>query len=212
MPQAGAPRHTTGIPDTDAQHLHVEYDVLTGLMGELEPTVAGAADAWARLAHRRQQVQAQLRQLEVVPVGRRPLVFDPVRLAGITSRQGQPLVPVITSEVAPTFGLSSAQVWMPPQHTSFAHVHHHTGVGVLVLQGRAVTLWWDEHGEMHELPQVAGQHLFIPYGVPHAAINPHTVPAVAAEFRSNPVFNADNDLLPDLDEQVAARLATVLAA
>lgn len=193
---------------SDPMHLRVEYDVLTDLVQELD-----VDDGTLRtmLEHRRQLVHSQLRK--VTPkTSRRPMVFDPARLDGLMSRQGQPLTPVITSDVAATDGLSSAQVWMPPHHTSFAHVHHHTGVGVLVLQGRAITLWWDSHGEMHELPQMAGQHLFIPHGVPHAAINPHNVPVVAAEFRSNPVFNSDNELLPDLDASVAARMATVLAA
>jgi uncharacterized RmlC-like cupin family protein len=143
----------------------------------------------------------------------RPVVLDPAELTGgMMSRQGQPLLPVITSHVAPTHGLSSAQVWMPPFHTSKAHVHCFTGVGVLVLQGRAVTLWWDEDSELHELPQTAGQHLFIPYGVPHAAINPHGVPVIAAEFRTNPVFDADNELLPHLDLEVSARLAVLRSA
>jgi uncharacterized RmlC-like cupin family protein len=196
----------------DPQHLRVVYDVLSGLVDDLDPAKLDAVDVRAMLEHRRELVQSQLDMALLATRDRRPMVFDPAQLNGQMSRQGQPLTPVITSDVAPTHGLSSAQVWMPPHHTSFAHVHHHTGVGVLVMQGRAITLWWDEDGRMHELPQVAGQHLFIPYGVPHAAINPHTVPVVAAEFRSNPVFNSDNELLPDLDPAVAARMTTVLTA
>jgi len=197
---------------TDPMHLRVEFDVLTGLVRDLDPGQVDTTEVRAMLERRRRFVQGQLDLAKPSPRERRPMVFDPARLDGLMSRQGQPLTPVITSDVAATEGLSSAQVWMPPHHTSFAHVHHHTGVGVLVLQGRAITLWWDTDGELHELPQMAGQHLFIPHGVPHAAINPHTVPVVAAEFRSNPVFNSDNQLLPDLDKAVAARMATVLAA
>jgi uncharacterized RmlC-like cupin family protein len=207
-------RARRGFADTtDPLHLRVVYDVLTGLVDDLDPAdKVTVAELRELLVHRRQQVQSQLAGAMPAMKGRRPVVLDPARLDGLMSRQGQPLTPVITSEVASTHGLSSAQVWMPPHHTSFAHVHRHTGVGVLVLQGRAITLWWDEDGEMHELPQVAGQHLFIPHGVPHAAINPHPVPVVAAEFRSNPVFNADNELLPGLEPEVAARMALVLDA
>ncbi|HEY3260837.1 MAG TPA: hypothetical protein VGJ95_11325 [Pseudonocardiaceae bacterium] len=197
---------------SDPLHLRVVYDVLAGLVDDLDPEMVTAAQLRDLLVHRRDLVQSQLDHLAKASTGRRPVVLDPAQLSGLMSRQGQPLTPVITAEVAPTEGLSSAQVWMPPRHTSFAHVHHHTGVGVLVLQGKAITLWWDEKGRMHELPQFAGQHLFIPHGVPHAAINPHQVPVVAAEFRSNPVFNADNELLPDLDSEVAARMRSVLAA
>lgn len=197
---------------TDPMHLHVVYDVLTSLVDDLDPAKGNTTDLRELLVHRRQQVQDQLDYAMSVTKGRRPVVLDPAQLGGLMSRQGQPLTPVITAGAAPTYGLSSAQVWMPPHHTSFAHVHHHTGVGVLVMQGKAITLWWDEDGDMHELPQVAGQHLFIPHGVPHAAINPHDVPVVAAEFRSNPIFNADNELLPNLDQAVASRMATVLPA
>jgi uncharacterized RmlC-like cupin family protein len=194
---------------TDPMHLRVEYDVLSDLVDDLDPDTVTPADLRALLVQRRRLVQSQLDDATRATTGRRPVVLDPAQLGGLMSRQGQPLTPVITADVAPTEGLSSAQVWMPPNHTSFAHVHHHTGVGVLVLQGKAITLWWDEDGRVHELPQLAGQHLFIPHGVPHAAINPHQVPVVAAEFRSNPVFNADNELLPDLDAVVAARMATM---
>jgi uncharacterized RmlC-like cupin family protein len=196
----------------DATHLRLVYDVLTGLVDDIDPQTATAVELRALLIHRKKLVQSQLDDATRAIGQRRPIVLDPAQLSGLMSRQGQPLTPVITAGVAATDGLSSAQVWMPPHHTSFAHVHHHTGVGVLVMQGKAITLWWDDDGRMHELPQDAGQHLFIPHGVPHAAINPHDVPVVAAEFRSNPVFNADNELLPDLDAVVAARMQTVFAA
>lgn len=197
---------------TDPSHLRVVYDVLNGLVEDFDPAKADVTNLLEVLVRRRQQVQDRLNDIVPDRRDRRPVVLDPGLLAGVMSRQGQPLTPVITSDVAATDGLSSAQVWMPPHHSSFAHVHHHTGVSVLVMQGRAITLWWDEDGEMHELPQAAGQHLFIPHGVPHAAINPHPVPVVAAEFRSNPVFNSDNELLPALDVVVAARMAAARGA
>jgi len=205
------PEQRTHADSTDPLHLRVEFDVLTGLVDDLDPAHITIADMRATLLRRRERVQDRLQELTPPTRGREPVVLDPARLTGLMSRQGQPLTPVITAGAAPTLGLSSAQVWMPPHHTSFAHVHHHTGVAVLVLQGRAITLWWDEDGDMHELPQVAGQHLYIPHGVPHAAINPHTVPVVAAEFRSNAVFNADNELLPELDPTVATRMMSVRA-
>jgi uncharacterized RmlC-like cupin family protein len=206
----------TAAPAEHRQYLRVQLDVLNGLLRELDQPATDGGDVLARLALRREAVLSRLTELnghaDRVPGGPRPVVLDPATLASLMSHQGQPLVPVITTDAAPTLGLSSAQVWMPPWHTSRAHLHYHTGVGVLVLQGAAVTLWWDEHGVRHELPQLAGQHLFIPAGVPHAAINPHDVPVVAAEFRDNPVFNADNELLPELDDQVAARLAAARPA
>lgn len=201
------------------QYLRVQFDVLNSLLRELDQPPTDGGDVLAKLTHRRADVLTRLTELDGLDGldnraagGPRPVVLDPATLAGLMSHQGQPLVPVITSGAAATLGLSSAQVWMPPWHTSRAHLHHHTGVGVVVLQGAAVTLWWDKHGVRHELPQQAGQHLFIPAGVPHAAINPHDVPVVAAEFRDNPVFSADNELLPELEDQVVARLAAARPA
>jgi|GEM_PF-3419007 len=228
MTTTARPAYDSTLTPADLQYLRVEFDVLSSLMQEFDPAgdraggtlgsllrgphgdTAGSdeggtagTDLRATLVNRRQAVLSRLTSQRSAAVQRRPVVLDPAGMAGTMSHQGQALVPVITTGAAPTLGLSSAQVWMPPWHTSRAHVHHHTGVGVLVLQGTAITLWWDEDGQRHELPQQAGQHLFIPAGVPHAAINPHEVPVVAAEFRDNPVFNADNHLLPDLEPQVA---------
>jgi uncharacterized RmlC-like cupin family protein len=197
---------------TDPLRLRAVFEALTELVDDLDPDRITVTDLRDLLLNRRQSVQDRMDEVMGRSSDRRPVVLDPTALHGHMSRQGQPLTPVITAGAAPTHGLSSAEVWMPPYHTSFAHVHRYTGVSVLVLQGSAITLWWDEDGGMHELPQVAGQHLYIPHGVPHAAINPHNVPVVAAEFRSNPVFNADNELLPDLDPLVTARISTVRAA
>ncbi|MGH8572170.1 MAG: cupin domain-containing protein [Gammaproteobacteria bacterium] len=177
------------------------YDVITGLVDDFDLEHADVSDVRTLLQRCRRMVERRL--ADALPTKqRRPMVLDPARLDGQMSRQGQRLTPVITSEVACTSGLSSAYVWMPPHHTSYAHLHKRTDVAVLVLYGRAITLWWDDNEELHELPQDPGQHLHIPYGVPHTAINPFDVPVIAAEFRSNVLFNADNVLLPYLDDEV----------
>jgi len=59
---------------------------------------------------------------------------------------------------------------------------------------------------VHEVHQRAGQHLHIPRGVPHAALNLGARPVLATEFRSNPEFHADNHRLPHLEPIVTARL------
>jgi uncharacterized RmlC-like cupin family protein len=128
------------------------------------------------------------------------------------SRQGQPLIPVITTSTVRGNGLSSAEVRMPALHISKAHVHHHTDIILVVTTGRAVTLWWDDSGTMHRLPQHAGQHLFIPRLVPHAAINPGRVETVGVEIRSSRDFNTDNELLPELDPHVATAMTAIEAA
>jgi len=200
---------THAAQQVDPLRLHVTVDLLGALLADLNTM---GPELFRRAMLRRVETAQALLAAAMPPLAeRRPLVLEPGHLASQMSKQGQLLTPVIGMGVAPTLGLSSAEVWMPPGHVSFAHVHHHTGVGVLVLQGEAVTVWWDVDGNAYELAQRAGQHLYIPHGVPHAAINPHRGPVVAAEFRGNSVFNADNVLLPGLDKQVA-QLMTLHAA
>lgn len=194
----------------DVAALRAAADALGGLLDEAGrnpridlPTLVGLARRRRRLALER------FAKLADNP-HRRPVVLEPADRAPLASAQGQPLTPLVTAGTADTVALASAEVWMPPGHAARAHVHHHTDVGVVVLQGQAITLWWDEQGVMHELVQRAGQHLHIPFGVVHAAINPFGQPVVAAEWRANRVFNADNERLPALDAEVRLRLGALM--
>jgi uncharacterized RmlC-like cupin family protein len=173
---------------------------------------AGAQEAKSMIMMRIRQAKHRLDELNAAAPDRRPLVVDPSSLPSILSHQGQPLTPVITRPSASTVGISSADVWMPPGHAAYAHVHLETDIIVFVRDGDAITLWWDAHGDMHELMQGPGQHLFIPRGVPHAAINIGSRPVVASEFRSNPVFDADNHRLPDLEPQITMRMPSAKTA
>lgn len=196
---------------TDPCYLRVVCDVLTSVVDDLDTTPTDGAELRARLVLRRQLIRRQL--IDALPAGQgRPLVLDPAQLAGVMSRQGQPLTPVVTAATVLTNALSSAEVRMPPMHTSKAHVHHDTDIVLILTTGHATTLWWDEDGTLHQLPQRAGQHLFMPRRIPHAAINPGRVHTVGIEIRSNPDFNADNELLPHLDPQVTATMAAIAAA
>jgi len=190
--------------DMAPEHLRTTFDVLTDLLDEFDTTV-DAGSVRAGMVHQRNRVARQLADLRGSdgPAIGVPVVFTPAECASVMSVQGQPVVPLITAGAAATGGLASAQVEMPPGHRAFAHVHHHTDVGVLLLHGAAITLWWHPvTGEVHEVHQTPGQHLHIPAGVPHAAINPYGVSVVAAEFRNNPVFTSDTERLYDLDAVV----------
>jgi uncharacterized RmlC-like cupin family protein len=216
MTQPLAPNAFSGV--TDLNYLRAAIEVLGNLVDQIndQARIQGVGrDAEARSAgmHIIRQLTVRLRgkaldrmdDLRLSEPEREPVVLDPANGDSLFSVQGQPLTPLITAGAAHTSGLSSAQVEMPPFHRSFAHIHHHTDVGVFVHEGQAITVWWDRHGRSHELFQVAGQHLHIPAGVPHAAINPFSRRVVAAEFRPNPVFNADNHRLETLDDEVAER-------
>lgn len=185
---------TSGLPDIDIER------------------AAGAQEAKSMIMVRIRQAKHRLDEIKAATPERRPMVVDPSALPSILSYQGQPLTPVITAPGASTVGISSADVWMPPGHAAYAHVHLETDIIVLVREGEAVTLWWDADGEMHELLQGPGQHLFIPRGVPHAAINIGSRSVAASEFRSNPVFNADNHRLPDLEPQITLRMPSAKTA
>lgn len=176
----------------DAENMHVTPDEVKG-MQRLRVEL---------IDRRRRCALDRLAQLATFDPPRHPVVLDPFDRAVLHSTQGQPLAPVITAPAVATQGLSSANVWMAPDHAANAHVHYCTDVGVLVLYGHAVTVWWDQQGERHETQQGPLQHLLIPRGVPHAAINRGSLPVVAVEFRSNPVFDADNQCLPALQPAV----------
>jgi uncharacterized RmlC-like cupin family protein len=173
---------------------------------------AGAQEAKSMIIARIRHAKHRLDQIQQSAPERHPVVLDPSALPAVMSHQGQPLTPVITAPYAPTGSISSADVWMAPGHAAYAHVHFETDIIVMVRDGHAITLWWDEQGEIHELPQGPGQHLFIPHGVPHAAINVGSRPVTASEFRSNPVFNADNHRLPELEQAVTLRMPLAKSA
>jgi uncharacterized RmlC-like cupin family protein len=140
-----------------------------------------------------------------------PVVLDPSTLPAILSTQGQLLSPVVSRPAVETRGISSAELWMPPGHAAHPHVHHETDIIVLVRTGEALTLWWDDHG-IHELTQRTGQHMHMPRGIPHAALNLSARPVIATEFRSSSVFDDDNHRLPDLEPAVSTRQRAVRSA
>lgn len=200
----------------DPAYLRAASDVLYDLVRDLDRLGDGPdvplSTVKAVIHDRITNVHNRLDQLAAVRPAGRPVVLDPAALPAIHTLQGQPLSPVVSGPAVATQGISSAEVWMPPGHAAHPHVHHDTDIVVLVRDGEAVTLWWDELGGMHELVQRAGQHLHIPRGVPHAAVNLGARPVIASEFRSNPVFDADNHRLDNLEPTVALRLAAVTTA
>lgn len=127
------------------------------------------------------------------------------------TQQGQPMIPLLSADLRDTTTtlLSAGVVYMDGGHTSRAHLHAETDVVVLLWESgeRGALTVYGEHLE-HEIWQLPQQALWIPRGVPHAALNPsRTERIVAFEFRSNPVLGNDNLLLPELD-QVVSQYAT----
>jgi len=170
--------------------------------------IAGLHEAKSMAMQNIRYAKRRLDQLRKLAPAGRPALVEPDGLP-VYSDEGESLSPVVSRPMVAAAGISSAEVWMPPGQAAHAHVHFDSDVIVLVRDGEAVTLWWDEHGELHEVRQTVGQHLHIPRGVPHAVLNLGERPVIASEFHSNAVFDADDHRLDHLTHMVAARLRAV---
>lgn len=143
-----------------------------------------------------------------------PKLVSMDNLQPLMTRQGQMMASLVSADLdgTATTLLSAGVVRMKRGHNSRAHCHHDTDVIVLLWRsGRsgAVTLYGDRLE--HEIWQRPGQALWIPRGVPHAALNLSRWRMVVAwEFRSNPVLGEDNHPLEELEPIVAARRDTLL--
>jgi uncharacterized RmlC-like cupin family protein len=121
------------------------------------------------------------------------------------------MVPLVSADLddMDTTLLSAGVVHMRRGHVSRAHRHDDTDVIVLLWKaGKAGALTLYGERLDHEIWQQPHQALWIPRGIPHAAVNPSRFTRVVAwEFRSNPVLNEDNHPLPTLQPIVEAHRA-----
>jgi uncharacterized RmlC-like cupin family protein len=116
--------------------------------------------------------------------------------------QGQELYPCITADSCGTSGLSAGMVVMPPGRHSRPHFHAHSEIVVCCIVGSAVTLVGPDLTPVHHGP---GEIIYIPDGVLHVAVNLSTTATlVAVEMRTDPAFNDDVVVVPDLDDAVTA--------
>jgi uncharacterized RmlC-like cupin family protein len=142
-----------------------------------------------------------------------PMLVSMDDVEPLMSRQGQPMVPLVSGDLdgTATTLLSAGVVHMQGGHASRAHCHDETDVIVLVWRsGRsgAITLYGEELE--HEILQRPGEALWIPRGVPHCAVNPSRSKRIVAwEFRSNPILGVDNQLRAELEPIVTARRAVL---
>jgi uncharacterized RmlC-like cupin family protein len=123
----------------------------------------------------------------------------------VASVQGQQLIPTITHDTCGSDGLSACTVVMSPGKTSKVHLHEKNDIIVIVVEGHAATLVGDA---MKPVYHGQGEFLFVPAGVPHAAVNLSTSKRlVAFEVRTDPHLNQDVVLLPELEEKLAKKVA-----
>src|SRR5262245_45178597 len=84
------------------------------------------------------------------------------------SPQAQLLRPLVHRGVAPVGDISLGDVTMPGGGISEPHVHEHSEIIVLVLEGYAATLWGED---MEPAVHGPGDPIWVPAGVPHVAVN-----------------------------------------
>jgi uncharacterized RmlC-like cupin family protein len=142
-----------------------------------------------------------------------PKLVSMDHLQPVMTRQGQPMVPLVSADIDDTATtlLSAGVVHMKGRHVLRAHRHDDTDVIVLLWKSGksgALTLYGDQLD--HEIWQRPHEALWIPRGVPHAAVNPSRWRNIVAwEFRSNPILGDDNLPLETLQPIVAARRNTL---
>lgn len=136
----------------------------------------------------------------------RPHAFSHRTLSPSPGPQAQLLASAVTEEICGSQDLGSGYVVMTPGHYSRAHTHAESEIVVHVIVGWAATLYGDEleHAAIHG----PGDGVYVPAGVPHAAVNLSSETEVrAVETRSDRHFNADVQQRPELDATVAERAA-----
>lgn len=127
-------------------------------------------------------------------------VFRPADSAEILGRQGQHLIPCVTTETCGAEGISAGLVNMPPGKASKAHYHAHSEIVVVCLRGTAATLIGPQLTPHIHGP---GEFIFIPEGVVHVAVNlSDTEELVAVEMRTDPNFDDDVVLTPEYEPAV----------
>lgn len=131
---------------------------------------------------------------------KRVRVVVPHEMEPILSPQGQQLIPCITQGVCGTQGLSAGTVVMPPARASRPHLHERSEIIVVCVEGFAATLVGPELKPVLHGP---GEFIFIPEGVIHAAVNLSGARRlIAFEARTDPHFNDDVVVLPELQSRV----------
>lgn len=137
-----------------------------------------------------------------VDVAKNVAVISPWTVNPNVGPQGQKLYACVTADACGAAGLSAGMVVMPPGGLSRPHLHAHTEIIVCCVVGSAVTLIGPE---LEPFPHGPGEFIYIPEGVIHVAVNRSlTEPLVAIEMRTDPLFNDDVVLLPELEPAAAA--------
>ncbi|NUS72957.1 MAG: cupin domain-containing protein [Corynebacteriales bacterium] len=117
------------------------------------------------------------------------------------SPQEQLLAKAMSHSTNGTQNISAGSILMPPGKIARMHRHNKHEIIVVVFEGLAASLYGENLEPIVHRP---GDFLHIPPGIPHCGINlslEHRM--IGIEMRTDPEFNEDVELLPELDPRAA---------
>lgn len=139
-----------------------------------------------------------------------PTVIRPADIGPQQSPQNQSLTPCVTTGTCGTTALSAGLVTMAPGTHSQPHYHAHTDIIVVLLTGNAATLYLDNNLQWTPLHHSVGEFCYIPAGIIHVAVNASFLdPLTAVESRTDPTFNTDVVLTPELADSARTAIAAL---
>jgi uncharacterized RmlC-like cupin family protein len=147
------------------------------------------------VAEGRQSNEKPAKTVQVVSVDKVTSMLGP---------QNQILFPTITQKITGATGIGAGFLVMPPARVAKPHYHKNSELVIFFLEGHGVAFTGPKFEPHYVGP---GDFLYVPEGVAHFGINlSETERHVAVEVRTDPQFNEDVVLLPEMDAE-ANRLA-----
>ncbi|HEX4662581.1 MAG TPA: cupin domain-containing protein [Candidatus Saccharimonadales bacterium] len=113
--------------------------------------------------------------------------------------QNQLLSPTITNSMCGSEHISSGFLVMPPARVAKPHIHRHNELIIFFLEGWVICFIGRDYQPYYLAP---GDFLYVPEGVIHFGINlSETERATAIEIRTDPHFNEDVELIPEMEAE-----------
>jgi uncharacterized RmlC-like cupin family protein len=116
-------------------------------------------------------------------------------------KQGVDYAPGVSAESVGAKALWLGSVTLPPGGRTKAHIHEQHESAFYLVSGEEVEQWSGE-GLEHRAVARVGDHIYVPAGVPHVAVNRTATPAFLVGARTDPNEQESVVLRPDLDGRV----------
>jgi mannose-6-phosphate isomerase-like protein (cupin superfamily) len=162
--------------------VHQFGDVAAELPGYEPAAVGGIRAARAVIVRLVEQIEQQLTMLDAQAPAPAVQVVDPARrTAAAPAAPGVQVIPTISE---PGCGIGSAVVRLLSGQRSQPCAYPDDDVILVVSFGAATVVWWDRHGDRHELLARRHEHALIRRGTRHRLLNTGAVPVVAVHIRT----------------------------